>query len=198
MRFLFPDVPADHPAMGSMLMNIAANMLGLGNASTPLGLRAMKDLETLNPRPGVATNAMCTFLAINTSSVSSFRSPRLPSWQRPNLRTLPLSLGLRSWPPVAPRISAVTIAKLLSKLPVFRLPLLGNAEGLSEQAEAKTEEKVIVKESATLQPLQWWGYLTLTAFCLFFVYVFVRLAFPTSLGLPIPEGTAKETSSSES
>jgi spore maturation protein A len=55
--------------MGSMLMNMAANMLGLGNAATPLGLRAMRDLETLNPRPGVATNAMCTFLAINTSSV---------------------------------------------------------------------------------------------------------------------------------
>src|SRR5205085_5728864 len=49
MRWLFPDVPPDHPAMGSMLMNIAANMLGLGNAATPLGLRAMKDLESLNP-----------------------------------------------------------------------------------------------------------------------------------------------------
>src|SRR5439155_6367652 len=69
MRRLFPDVPPEHPAMGSMLMNIAANMLGLGNAATPLGLRAMRDLETLNPRPGVAPNAMCTFLAINTSSV---------------------------------------------------------------------------------------------------------------------------------
>src|SRR5947207_8014733 len=69
MRRLFPDVPRDHPAMGSMLMNIAANMLGLGNAATPLGLRAMADLERLNPRPGVATNAMCTFLAINTASV---------------------------------------------------------------------------------------------------------------------------------
>src|SRR3712207_4368486 len=55
--------------MGSMLMNIAANMLGLGNAATPLGLRAMRDLEQLNPRPGIATNSMCTFLAINTSSV---------------------------------------------------------------------------------------------------------------------------------
>src|SRR5450756_2526462 len=66
---IFPEVPADHPAMGSMLMNIAANMLGLGNAATPLGLRAMKDLETLNPRPGTATNAMCTFLAINTSGI---------------------------------------------------------------------------------------------------------------------------------
>ena len=55
--------------MGSMVMNIAANMLGLVNAATPLGLRAMRDLEKLNPHPGTATNAMCTFLAINTGSV---------------------------------------------------------------------------------------------------------------------------------
>jgi len=69
MVWLFPDVPADHPAMGSMLLNMAASILGLGNAATPLGLKAMKDLETLNPRPGTATNAMCTYLAINTSSI---------------------------------------------------------------------------------------------------------------------------------
>lgn len=69
MRWLFPDVPVDHPAMGSMVMNMAANMLGLSNAATPLGLRAMRDLESLNPHPGTATNAMCTFLAINTSSI---------------------------------------------------------------------------------------------------------------------------------
>lgn len=69
LRWLFPEVPADHPAMGSMVMNMAANMLGLSNAATPLGLRAMRDLETLNPHPGTATNAMCTFLAINTSSI---------------------------------------------------------------------------------------------------------------------------------
>ena len=66
---LFPDVPAGHPAMGLIVMNLAANMLGLNNAATPLGLRAMRDLETLNPRPGTATNAMCTFLAVNTSSI---------------------------------------------------------------------------------------------------------------------------------
>lgn len=69
MRWLFPEVPSDHPAIGSMVMNMAANMLGLSNAATPLGLRAMRDLETLNPHPGTATNAMCTFLAINTSSI---------------------------------------------------------------------------------------------------------------------------------
>ena len=69
MRRLFPDIPQEHPAMGAMVMNIAANMLGLGNAATPFGLKAMEELESLNARPGVASNAMCTFLAINTSSV---------------------------------------------------------------------------------------------------------------------------------
>jgi spore maturation protein SpmB len=67
---LFPDVPADHPAMGAMIMNIAANVLGLGNAATPFGIRAMQELDKLNPTKGTATNAMVMFLAINTSSVT--------------------------------------------------------------------------------------------------------------------------------
>jgi spore maturation protein A len=66
---LFPDVPADHPAMGSIVLNMSANMLGLGNAATPLGLKAMEELQELNPEKGTATNAMVMFLAINTSSV---------------------------------------------------------------------------------------------------------------------------------
>ena len=66
---LFPDVPKDHPAIGSIVLNMAANMLGLGNAATPLGLKAMEELQELNPNKETATNAMCTFLAINTSSV---------------------------------------------------------------------------------------------------------------------------------
>ncbi len=70
MRWLFPDVPADHPAMGAMIMNIAANMLGLGNAATPFGLKAMQELNRLNPRKGVATDSMVLFLAINTSGVA--------------------------------------------------------------------------------------------------------------------------------
>ena len=66
---LFPDVPPDHPAVGAMIMNIAANMLGLSNAATPLGLKAMEELNKLNPKVGTATNAMCTFLAINTGGL---------------------------------------------------------------------------------------------------------------------------------
>ena len=67
---LFPEVPADHPAMGAMVMNLSANLLGLGNAATPFGIKAMQELDTLNPEPGVATDAMALFLAINTSSIT--------------------------------------------------------------------------------------------------------------------------------
>ncbi len=64
---IFPEIPPDHPAIGSMVMNISANMLGLGNAATPFGLKAMEELDTLNPNKGTATNSMITFLAINTA-----------------------------------------------------------------------------------------------------------------------------------
>lgn len=67
---LFPQVPANHPAMGAMILNMSANGLGLGNAATPFGIRAMQELDKLNPRPGTATNAMAMFLAINTSGVT--------------------------------------------------------------------------------------------------------------------------------
>lgn len=70
MTKLFPDVPADHPAMSAMVMNIAANILGLGNAATPFGLKAMKELQTLNKTKDIATDAMVMFLAINTTSVT--------------------------------------------------------------------------------------------------------------------------------
>jgi spore maturation protein SpmA len=70
MRRLFPDVPAEHPAMSAMIMNMAANALGLGNAATPMGIKAMMELDRLNPNKGEATDAMCLFLAINTSSVT--------------------------------------------------------------------------------------------------------------------------------
>ncbi len=69
MRRLFPDVPPEHPAMGAMLMNVSANVLGLGNAATPFGVKAMQELDTLNPRPGTATDAQALFCALNTASV---------------------------------------------------------------------------------------------------------------------------------
>jgi spore maturation protein SpmA len=70
MRWLFPEVPDGHPAQGAMLMNFAANMIGLDNAATPLGLKAMEELQTLNPVKDTATNSMAQFLAINCGSIT--------------------------------------------------------------------------------------------------------------------------------
>ena len=69
LRWLFPEIPKDHPALGSISLNLAANVLGLGNAATPLGIKAMQQLQTLNQNKQQASNSMCMFLALNTSSV---------------------------------------------------------------------------------------------------------------------------------
>jgi len=69
LRPLFPEVPPDHPAMGAISMNLSANMLGLGNAATPMGIKAMQHLQDLNTKKESASDSMCMFLALNTSSV---------------------------------------------------------------------------------------------------------------------------------
>ena len=70
MRKLFPEVPADHPANSAMALYFAANILGIGNAATPFGLKAMQELQTLNPTKGIATNAQCMLMAISTTSIT--------------------------------------------------------------------------------------------------------------------------------
>ncbi len=69
MRWLFPEVPAEHPAGGAIVLSVAANMLGLNNAATPLSIKAMEELQSLNPRKDTATNSMVTFMALTTSGV---------------------------------------------------------------------------------------------------------------------------------
>lgn len=69
MVFLFPEIPANHPAAGAIVMNLAANFLGLGNAATPLGIKAIKELQRLNPKKDTASDAMCTFLVLNTCTL---------------------------------------------------------------------------------------------------------------------------------
>ncbi len=70
IRLLFPDLAKDSPAFGAIIMNIAANLLGLGNAATPFGLKAMEHLQAVNPNPQVASPAMITFLVLNTSGIT--------------------------------------------------------------------------------------------------------------------------------
>ena len=122
LRRLFPGVPGDHPAMGSMVMNIASNMLGLGNAATPLGLRAMADLETLNRTPGTATNAMCTFLAINTSSVQLLPTTAIALFAANGSKQPTAIVGTSLLATACACIVGITAAKFLEKLPVFAPP----------------------------------------------------------------------------
>jgi spore maturation protein SpmA len=122
MRRLFPEVPEDHPAMGSMLMNMAANMLGLANAATPLGLRAMTDLETLNPRPGTATNAMCTFLAINTASIQILPTTAIGLMAAAGSAQPTAIVATALFGSLCSTTVAITAVKLLQRLPWFRLP----------------------------------------------------------------------------
>lgn len=192
MVWLFPDVPANHPAMGSMLLNMAASILGLGNAATPLGLRAMKDLETLNPRPGTATNAMCTYLAINTSSIQLIPATAIAILAA-NSSTNPTAIvGTSIMATTCAAVAAVTAAKLLQRLPIYRLPpvvtpLVREIPEPAQPAAANPAgDKAPIKEAAGLHPLQWWSLIIMTAFGLFFLYLFVRVAFPAALGLVAP------------
>lgn len=119
MRRLFPEVPADHPAMGSMLMNIAANMLGLSNAATPLGLRAMEDLEKLNKNPGVATNSMCTFLTINTAGLQIIPATMVSLMASAGSKDPTAIIGTTLAATLLAAVLGVTAAKLLERLPIF-------------------------------------------------------------------------------
>jgi len=121
LRRLFPDIPVEHPAMGAMVMNIAANMLGLANAATPFGLQAMKELQSLNKQATIATNSMCTFLAINTSSVQLIPATAI-AFLAANGSTNPSSVIFSSL--IATTIStivAIISVKQLAKLPRFQL-----------------------------------------------------------------------------
>jgi spore maturation protein SpmA len=120
MRRLFPEVPEEHPAMGSMILNLAANMLGLGNAATPFGLKAMAELNTLNPRPGVATNSMALFLAINAAGVAIL--PLGAVAVRAALGSKdPAGIVLPSFlSTFSAAVTAVIVAKLLENRPRFR------------------------------------------------------------------------------
>ena len=120
MKFLFPDVPSDHPAVGSMIMNISANMLGLSNAATPLGLKAMEELDKLNPRKGVATNAMCTFLAINTAGLTLIPATAIAVRAAAGSSNPTVIVGTTIIGGLCSTTVGILAAKLLQRLPVFR------------------------------------------------------------------------------
>ncbi len=129
--WLFPEVPPDHPAVSAMVLNMSANILGLGNAATPLGLKAMQELQKLNPTEDTATNAMCTFLAINTSSVQLILPATVVALMGVNASQLFIPTILAT---SCSTIAGIIAVKFLSKLPQFAM------------AEGKIDKQVIEED----------------------------------------------------
>lgn len=128
MKRLFPDVPPEHPAMGSMLSNIAANMLGLGNSATALGLKAMQDLKSLSKLGDTATNAMATFLTINTTSVTLIPATVIAMRASAGSENPTGIIGATLIATICSTVVGVMAAKLLEKRKSYKQPSEETAE----------------------------------------------------------------------
>jgi spore maturation protein SpmA len=115
---LFPEIPSDHPAIGAMLMNISANMLGLGNAATPFGLKAMDELDKLNPEKGTATNAMVTFLAINTAGLTLIPATAIAVRAAQGSADPAIIIGTSIFGASCATVTGIVAAKLFEKYPI--------------------------------------------------------------------------------
>jgi spore maturation protein SpmA len=182
LRLLFPDVPPDHPAMGSMVMNIAANMLGLGNAATPLGLRAMTELQKLNPNPGTATNAMCTFLTVNTASIQLIPATAVGILAVAGGLNPTAIVGTALLATIISQFVGLTAVKTLEKLSIFRVSRGEKTE--LEKAASVQPTSGAAESVSPPAPVSIWGRILLALFLVFFVCLFVRLAFLTHTALP--------------
>ncbi|HSV63470.1 MAG TPA: nucleoside recognition domain-containing protein [Chthoniobacterales bacterium] len=197
MRRLFPDVPPEHPAMGSMLMNMAANMLGLGNAATPLGLRAMRDLEQLNPRPGIASNAMCTFLAINTASVQLIPATAIALLASAGSTRPTAIVGTALLATLCAATVAITAAKLLEKLPFFRLSPVVTEIADPNRAPASPTKAGIndpgYNDNVIAVEPRGWRRIVPFLLVLFFIGLFARIAFPSWFGFSPDPNAANQS-----
>ena len=137
---LFPEVPAGHPALGAMVMNVAANILGLGNAATPFGIRAMEHLDRLNPAKGTATNAQVLFLAINTAGITI-----LPT----SVIALRATLGAAEPAAVvAPTLAATLVSTIVAVIAARLLQRLSPAPAALAEPDGAAEDEPILPAPA--------------------------------------------------
>ena len=184
-------------------------MLGLGNAATPLGLRAMRDLETLNPQPGVASNAMCTFLAINTASVQLIPATAIALLAAAGSMRPTAIVGTALLATLCAATVAITSAKILEKLPFFRLRETrvwegeapaeptrqpGGAAGASASSQATVAASDILKmeELPPRAKPRAWASAVLVVLGFFFIALFVRMVFPGLFNLPANPNVAMQ------
>src|SRR5262249_46860263 len=135
-RLLFPEIPPDHPAIGAMIMNIAANMLGLSNAATPLGIKAMEELQELNPVKDTASNAMVTFMALNTSGIQFIPATIIAVLATAGSKAPTVIIPTTITATFSGAVAAVTTAKILQRFFSVGAPAPGRAaEGDSAHTE---------------------------------------------------------------
>jgi spore maturation protein SpmB len=152
-----------------MIMNMAANMLGLANAATPLGLRAMQDLEKLNPRPGTATNAMCTFLALNTSSVQLIPASAVAILAAAGSVQPTAIIGTALVATICSTAVGLIAVKSLEKLPFYKLPPVTAVDESAKRKEEAEQPETVTAPAP--DPLGWGSRLLLAIFGMFFVYL---------------------------
>ncbi|MBL9131007.1 MAG: hypothetical protein JNG86_07400, partial [Verrucomicrobiaceae bacterium] len=151
LRRLFPDVPREHPAMGAMVMNLSANMLGLSNNATPLGLKAMGHLQELNAHKQSASNAMITFLALNTGAFTL-----IPVTAMNFLNAAGISNSFRVIVPTILATACASVAAVIAAKSFQRVP--GFAQ-MPDEAEQAAEAAVEARTGMSLRAKIWLGVL---------------------------------------
>ena len=192
LSWLFPQVPKNHPALGSITMNFAANLLGLDNAATPLGLRAMEELESLNPNPGVATNAMCMLLAMNASGLTLVPTTVIGVLIAVHSRNPTAIIAPTLMATAITHLAAIGTAKLLENSPFYRLrapvpaAALPAAKAVPAPTSAAADEDLSFgaggEAAETLSPMVPGGRLVLAAAGLTFLAMLAFVAFPELFG----------------
>ena len=163
MRWLFPAIPPDHPAISAMVMNMASNVLGLGNAATPFGLKAMQELQKLNPNKAVASDSMALFLAINTAGIAVFPI----GWMavrasldsaNPSGILIPSVLAT-----LCSTITAIIVAKFLARRKIFAYERSAAIFPEGAKVEEAEVDEIEVPESVEAKNFSHWGVALLLA-----------------------------------
>jgi spore maturation protein SpmA len=174
MRWLFPAIPPDHPALSAMILNMAANVLGLGNAATPFGLKAMKELQKLNPNKAVATDSMALFLAINTAGIAVIPTGVMAvraslDSANPGGIFLPSILAT-----LCSTVTAIIFAKFLARRKIFSVDRYAANFPLEAEVQEDDTGEFEMPEITREQPLSRWGLALMAVFGIWIVSMIAR------------------------
>jgi spore maturation protein SpmA len=175
---LFPEIPADHPAIGAMMMNIAANMLGVSNAATPLGLKAMAHLDALNQKKGVATNAMCTFLALNTSSIQLIPATAINILAINGSKNPTAIVGSTLIATSVATVAAIFLVKTLERFGPFRWEKQIGVNAVSTPEPTAESGKADSVAEVSAPRLRGWALFAIVVLVVFFAVTLALRAFP--------------------